>query len=253
MRTNQALAKLRSGGIVAGPLMVYDSPDLVGQVAHMGFDWVWLDWQHGQFTETTLNVALGRFLSFESVPLVRVRGHEPGVINRVLDMGALGVVVPMVQDAGQARAVVQAAYYPPLGQRSGGGVRLSLLGDGGTADYFAHANDEIMVIVMVETEAAIERVDEIMRVPGVDVVFIGPGDLMLDVKARGHDEARHEQLVQQVAGASRQTGTAAGYACGSRDDAERRIAQGFRFVSYSSDSQVFQAGFQQLRADARDW
>ncbi len=253
MRTNQALAKLRAGGILSGPLMVYDSPDLVGQVAHLGFDWVWLDWQHGQFTETTLNAALGQLLGAERVPLVRVRGHEPGVINRVLDMGALGVVVPMVQSAEEARAVVQAAYYPPQGQRSGGGVRLALLGDGDSADYFAHANDEIMVIVMVETEAAIAGVSEIMQVPGVDVVFIGPGDLMLDVRANGHDAAHHEQLVRQVAAASEQTGTVAGYACGSRDEAELRIAQGFRFLSYGSDNQVVQAGFRQLRDESTDW
>ena len=62
MRTNQALAKLRAGGVLSGPLMVYDSPDMVVQVAHMGFDWVWLDWQHGQFTETTLNAALGQLI-----------------------------------------------------------------------------------------------------------------------------------------------------------------------------------------------
>ncbi len=253
MRTNQALAKLRAGGIVSGPLLVYDSPDMIAQVAHMGFDWVWLDWQHGQFTETTLNAALGQILLVGSEPLVRVRGHEPGVINRVLDMGAFGVVVPMVQSAEEARAVVQAAYYPPRGQRSGGGVRLALLGDGDSADYFAHANDEIMVIVMVETEAAIARVSEIMQVPGVDVVFIGPGDLMLDVRAQGHDAAHHERLVRQVAAASKQTGTVAGYACGSRAEAERRIAQGFRFLSYGSDSRVVQAGFQQLRADAEGW
>jgi 4-hydroxy-2-oxoheptanedioate aldolase len=254
MRTNQALAKLRAGGILSGPLMVYDSPDMIAQVAHMGFDWVWLDWQHGQFTETTLNAALGQLIGIGSVPLVRVRGQEPGVINRVLDMGAFGVVVPMVQNAEEARAVVQAAYYPPQGQRSGGGVRLGTLGgEGGSAEYFAHANDEIMVIVMVETEAAIARVSEIMQVPGVDVVFIGPGDLMLDVRANGHDAAHHEELVLQVAAAGKRTGTVAGYACGSREEAEQRIAQGFRFLSYGSDSRVVQAGFQQLRNESRDW
>ena len=117
MRANQALAKLRAGGVLSGPLMVYDSPDMIAQVADMGFDWVWLDWQHGQFTETTLNAALGQLLGAGRVPLVRVRGHEPGVINRVLgkNMGAFGVVVPMVQNAEEARAVVQAAYYPPQG------------------------------------------------------------------------------------------------------------------------------------------
>ena len=132
--------------------------------------------------------------------------------------------------------------------------RLATLGgEGGSVEYFARANDEIMMVVMVETEAAIARVSEIMRVPGVDVVFIGPGDLMLDVRANGHDAAHHEELVLQVAAASKETGTVAGYACGSREEAEQRIAQGFRFLSYGSDSRVVQAGFEQLRDESKEW
>ena len=137
---------------------------------------------------------------------MRVKGQEPGTINRVLDMGAMGVVVPYIQEADQARAAVQAAYYPPLGIRSGGGVRLGLIGDG-SADYYANANREIMLGLMVETEHAIARVEEIMRVPGVSFVLIGPGDLMIDVTSRGGDAAKHEALVQQVAAASKRTGT----------------------------------------------
>src|SRR5262245_54485212 len=126
MRRNQALERQRAGGTTFGPCLVYDSADLVEQVAHLGFDWVWLDWQHGQFTEHTLNQALARFLALESAPIVRVKGNEPGTINRVLDMGASGVIVPMVQNAQEA--AVAAAFYPPKGRRSAGGVRLELIG-----------------------------------------------------------------------------------------------------------------------------
>jgi len=166
MRINQALARLRDGKVITGPMVVYDSPSLAEQVAHLGFDFTWLDWQHGQWSEHTLNDALARFLAAESTPLVRVKGQEPGTINRVLDMGAMGVVVPYIQEAEQALAAVQAAFYPPRGIRSGGGARLGLIGDS-AQDYFAHANDEIMLGVMVETEHAIARVEEIMRVPGI--------------------------------------------------------------------------------------
>ena len=174
MRKNEALAKLRRGGVISGPMLIFESPDLAEQVAHLGFDFVWLDWQHGQYTELTLNNAIARFLPVASSPIVRVKGHEPGTINRVLDVGAMGVVVPYVQNADQARLAVSAAYYPPKGIRSGGGARLGLLADG-AADYYANANPEIMMVVMVETETAIGRIEEIMRVPGVDVALIGPG------------------------------------------------------------------------------
>lgn len=254
MRVNHALAKQRAGNVTVGPTMVYDSPDLVEQVAHLGFDWIWLDWQHGQFTEQTLNNAVARFLSVRSIPLVRVKSHEPGTINRVLDMGAMGVIVPMVQNASQARALVQAAYYPPLGMRSGGGVRLGLIAEFEPwEEYFAHANNEVMLVVMVETEEAVSNVVSIMQVPGVDVVLIGAGDLMIDVKAHGHDEAYHEELVQAVCEASRQTGTAAGYTCATREIAEEKKAQGFRFFSLMSDHAILMAGFREIRDSTCNW
>lgn len=251
MRRNLAKEKLRAGKVISGPSVSYSSADLAEQVAHLGFDWIWLDWQHGQWTELTLNDALARFLTTPSVPIVRVKGNEPGTINRVLDMGAMGVIVPMVQNAGQARAAVQATYYPPKGMRSGGGVRLGLLGGGTAADYAARANDEVMLIVMVETEEAVAGVREIMAVPGVDVVLIGPWDLMLDVRARGGDESRHEALVGQVAAASKATGVAAGYVCGSIEEARRRIEQGFRFVTLSGDHAILMAGLGDLYARSR--
>ena len=185
MQKNRALAKIRAGGITAGPAMGIDSPDLAEQVAHVGFEFVSFDWQHGQWTELSLNNALARFLHTDTVPIVRVKGHEPGTINRVLDMGALGVIVPMIENAEQAAAAASPARFPPQGNRSGGGIRLGLIGGGTAQDYFAHANDEVMVIVMVESEEAIANVESIMQVEGVDVVLIGPGDLMINVKAHG--------------------------------------------------------------------
>lgn len=252
MKKNLALSRLREGRVISGPMLIYESADLAEQVAHIGFDFVWLDWQHGQFTELSLNNAIARFLAVNSTPIVRVKGHEPGTINRVLDIGAMGVVVPYVQNADQARLAVRSAFYPPKGIRSGGGARLGLIGDG-YADYYASANDEIMLVVMVETETAIAHVEEIMRVPGVDVVLIGPGDLMIDVKANGHDETYHEHLVLEVAAAAKRTGIAAGYVCQTKAQAEERIAQGFRFINYRSDNSVIQAGFRQLLEDSRSW
>lgn len=252
MRRNQALSRQRAGETTFGPSLVYDSADLAEQVAHLGFDWVWLDWQHGQFTESTLNQALARFLAVESAPLVRVKGNEPGTINRVLDMGAMGVIVPMIQNADQAAAAVAAAFYPPKGRRSAGGVRLELIG-GSFETYTQSANDEIMLVVMVETEAAIAEVRSIMSVPGVDVVLIGPFDLMTDVKANGRDAAHHERLVEEVASASRTTGTAAGYVCATAEIAERRLAQGFRFINYGLDHFVLLGGMRAIRDQTRAW
>jgi 4-hydroxy-2-oxoheptanedioate aldolase len=252
MRRNQALVKQRAGKTTIGPALAYDSADLAEQVAHLGFDWVWLDWQHGQFTEHTLNNALARFLTLDSAPIVRVKGNEPGTINRVLDMGAMGVMVPMIQDAEQAAAAVRSTFYPPKGRRSAGGVRLELIG-GSFEEYAARANEEIMLVVMVETEEAVANVREIMRVPGVDVVLIGPFDLLTDVRAKGHDETHHERLVLEIAAASKETGTPAGYVCATREMAELRLAQGFRFINYGLDHFVLLDGMRAIRELARQW
>jgi 2-keto-3-deoxy-L-rhamnonate aldolase RhmA len=248
VRRNTALAKLRAGKVVIGPMLVYASPDLAEWAGHLGFDYVWLDWQHGEYTELPLNNAIARTRAGAATPLVRVKGNERGTINRVLDMGAMGVVVPMVETAEEARAAVDAAYYPPRGRRSAGGLRLGMLADG-SEDYWYNANPEIMLVVMVESEAAIGRVREIMAVPGIDVVLIGPGDLMIDVKSRGGDEARHEALVLEVAAASKATGVAAGYVCGTEAMAAKRIAQGFRFLNYGLDHAIMMAGLKTLKAE----
>lgn len=244
MRRNLALAKLKAGRVTCGVSVGLDSPDLAELVAHIGFEWVWLEWQHGQFSEHTLNNAIARFLPVETAPIVRVKSQEPGTINHVLDMGAMGVIVPMVETAEEARAVAKVTYYPPLGRRSTGGVRLPLLGDDG--DYAEKANNEMLLVVMVETESAIANVNEIMEVAGVDVVLIGPADLMLDVKAQGKNESYHEHLVQQVLIASKETGVAAGYVCGGLDEADKRITEGFRFVTCGSDSGLLKTGFQAI-------
>lgn len=252
MRRNAALSRLRAGGVVIGPAFVFASPDLVEQAAHLGFDYVWIDWQHGEFTEPTLLNALGRFLATQSTPVVRVAGNDTGTINRVLDMGAMGIIVPMVETADEAAAVARAALFPPKGKRSAGGARLDLIA-GSLSSYSSDANDEIMVVVMVESENAIANVREIMAVPGIDVVLIGPGDLLIDVTARGGDERRHEELVLEVAAAAKESGKAAGYVCADAEMVERRIEQGFRFINYGFDADFVLRIMRNMSAQAAAW
>jgi len=247
MRTNRALEKVRRGEVAVGPFLTIGSPDLAELTAHAGFDHVFLDWQHGEWTESTLNNALGRFLAVDSTPIVRVKGHEPGTINRVLDMGALGVVVPMVETAEQARLAATVMRYPPAGQRSGGGNRLGLLDPNGAWSYFKSANDGVILIVMVESAAAIGRVDEIAAVPGVDVVLVGPGDLLLDVQSRGGSEADHEQLVSGLPARVRAAGKVAGYVCATPEASRLRVSQGYRFITYGSDVGAVTSAWQTSR------
>lgn len=252
MRINRTLRKLRQNQVALAPLLVYDSPDLAENVAHLGFDGVFIDAQHGAWNDASLTNLLGRFLATDCTPLVRVKTADAGPINFALDMGALGVIVPMVENADQARQAAVAMRYPPMGRRSGGGSRLGLVGEG-VVDYFARANDEVMLVVMLESEPAMANAAAIAAVPGVDVLLVGPGDLAIDARARGHDEAHVEQLVEQMTAAARAAGKAAGYVCSTPEMAQRRIAQGMRFLCYGSDWGTVDAGFRRLREESRGW
>jgi 2-keto-3-deoxy-L-rhamnonate aldolase RhmA len=253
MRANQTLRKLRQGQVVVCPVLIYGLPDLVEQAAHIGFDGVFIDAQHGTWTDESLLNVLARFLATDCTPIVRVKTADPGAINFMLDMGAMGVIVPMVENASQARQATQGAYYTPRGLRSGGGARLGLIGGDGVADYFARANDETLLIVMLESVAAVDQAEAIAAVPGVDVLLIGPGDLALDARARGHDEPAIERLVARVVAAAAGAGIAAGYVCGTPEEARRRLDQGFRFLCYGSDFGILDAGLRRLRAESQDW
>src|SRR5262249_52796875 len=146
----------------------------------------------------------------------------------------------------------KAAFYPPKGRRSAGGLRLGLLADS-DEEYWLGANAEVMLVVMVENEAAIGRGREIMKEPGGDGVLVGPGGLVIDVKPRGFGPERHEALVLEVAKASQETGVAAGYVCASAEVAERRVKQGFRFINYGLDHAIVLDGMRQIRALTRSW
>lgn len=181
IRTNLARKKLREGGLICGPSLYYPCPEIAEEAAQHGFDFVWLDWQHGAWTEPSLNAALANFVHVDTVPLVRTLGPDPVWIGRMLDLGALGVIIPMVETAEQCEAIVRAAKFPPRGNRSGTGLRTAYHANHDYFDYTINANNEILIIVMVETVQGVGRVREMMSVLDIDCVLIGPYDLSLSL------------------------------------------------------------------------
>ena len=166
----------------------------------------------------------------------------------MLDLGALGIVIPMVETAEQCEQIVQAAKFPPRGGRSATGFRTPLHAGNDFYDYIEHANDEILVVVMVETPTAIGNVREMMAVPDIDCVLIGPYDLSRSVGAASMDDELVEDLVAEVAAASKETGVAAGYVTGTVEQAERRVEQGFRLVNPGHDLSVLRNVFEAMKA-----
>jgi 4-hydroxy-2-oxoheptanedioate aldolase len=174
VRANKVKRLLRAGEPALGTFMALGSALGAEQLAQIGFDWLVIDQEHGAIDATLTQSLLQAISATETVPLVRVPWNSGDWIKRALDAGAYGLVVPMVNDRADAEAAVKATRYPPMGARSIGGSRTRLYGG---ADYVEHANDEILLMVQIESKEAVENAREILSVPGIDGYFIGPGDL----------------------------------------------------------------------------
>jgi hypothetical protein len=160
-------------------------------MAHAGFDWLCVDMQHGIIDYTDAVDMLRAISQTDTMPFVRVEWNEPWRIMKVLDAGAYGVIVPLVNNREEAERAVWACRYPPIGGRSSGPARAAMYGG---ANYAAESNDEIAVICMIETAEALENLDDILSVDGVDCAYIGPSDLAyaLDITPTGdNSDPRH--------------------------------------------------------------
>ena len=174
MRENHVLKKWRNDEGTVGAWISIDSSYATEHMAHVGFDWMCIDMQHGLIDYNDAKQMLVAISTTDTVPIVRVPWNEPYEIMKALDAGAYGVIVPLVNNREEVERAVAACRYPPDGMRSYGPARASLYAGRG---YAAEANSNIACIVMIETAEALENLDEIMSTPGVDAVYIGPNDL----------------------------------------------------------------------------
>jgi 4-hydroxy-2-oxoheptanedioate aldolase len=202
-------------------------------MARSGFDWICIDLQHGLIGYQEMLVMLQAVAVTGTPAVVRVPWNDPAWIMKTLDAGASGVIVPMVNSADEAAAAVGACRYPPDGFRSWGPTRASL----GVPDFSPEvANRSVVCAVMVETVPALERLGEIVSVPGVDAVFMGPSDFAISmVYAPRSDEPEHRRRLETVPGVCRDHGVVAGIACGSAELLERWRQAGYTMLAAPSD------------------
>ncbi len=236
MRQNLALKKWRSGQPSIGGWLSLGSVHIAEMLTHAGFDWLVVDLQHGLTDYTDLTRMLPAISTTDTTPIVRVTENRPAEIYKVLDVGAMGVIVPMVNNRAEAVAAVAATKYPPEGNRSFGPIRGALYGG---PNYAAEANDQIACIVMVETAEGLENVDAIVSTPGLAGVYVGPSDLALalGLPPRGDtDEPRHVAAVERIRDACKAHEVPVGIHTGGLDYTRRRLAQGFDFVTLGGDA-----------------
>ncbi len=210
-------------------------------MAHQGFDSLTVDMQHGVVDYQAAVTMLQAIATTPIIPLARVPWNDPGPVMKILDAGAYGVICPMISTREQAEALVAACRYPPRGHRSWGPVRASLYAG---SDYGEHANDEILVMPMIETGEALENLDDILSVPGIDAVYVGPSDLSLALGCKPRLDQTDPPVVdaqQRIVAACRKHGVVAGIHNATAAYAQTMIAAGYQFVTLASDSRFLAA------------
>lgn len=183
MLENRLKEKIARGETATGVLVAWPSPELVEFCGYLGFDWVFIDAEHGYIGRETCAAMVRACDVSGIVPLVRVPENNASTILGYLETGAMGVIVPHVSTAEAARAAVEAVKYGPLGARgAGSSTRPANYGLTQTStEYFQRANDQVMLYVMIEDMAGVENLDEILSVDGIDIVAFGPGDFAMSI------------------------------------------------------------------------
>lgn len=241
---NPIVEKLRRGDVVVGGWLSFAGSHVAELMGRLPFDWVALDWEHGAMNPESIEQMLQALHSARMPSLVRIPEHSLVHGHQSLDMGAGGIIVPMVNSAAQARESVAALRFPPQGRRSVGLGRWRMVMEPDPTT----ANQEVAVILMIENAAAVEQIEEILSVEGMDAFFVGPTDLAASL---GGDAAKVEQAIERVIQAGRRRGVPGGIHAHTADQARGRIGQGFQFIALSEAGLLIQQAAGELLRQLR--
>lgn len=244
---NPVKKALKEGKVVIGATVTAANADVAATLAGVGFDFLWLEMEHSPLTLETARTMILATRGLKAMPFTRVPVNEPWLAKRVLDIGSLGVIFPFTSTRELAEQAVKSCKYPPLGLRGYGpslaAPRWGLSG----ADYAKFANENVMVIVIIEQKLAIDNIEEIAAVPGIDVLFIGANDLSYSLGVGGNINAPVvEEAMSKVLVAAKKHNLPVGFPSGNPTEINKRIAQGFRFFQASSDLAMMSVGARDL-------
>ncbi|MCW5632235.1 MAG: 2,4-dihydroxyhept-2-ene-1,7-dioic acid aldolase [Rubrivivax sp.] len=246
MRENRLRTLWKAGKAAINGWLAVPSGFSAEVMANQGWDSLTIDLQHGVVDYAAMVGMLQAISTTATVPVVRVPWLEPGILMKSLDAGAYGIICPMVNTRDDAARLVAWTHYAPQGTRSFGPVRASIYGG---ADYPEKANSTVVVFAMIETAQALDNLDAILSVEGLDAIYIGPSDLSLALGCKptfDDVDPKVADAIKHIAERARAHGVVAGVHNGRPDVALARIAMGFRFVTLSSDARILASGSQQL-------
>ncbi len=254
MRPNRLKRALQSGGIQFGTFVTCSDPQIVEAIGYAGCDFVILDMEHTAIDYGHLPGLCAAAENAGMTPLVRVGACEPNPILRVLDSGAFGVIAPHVRSKADAAALVAACRYPPVGIRGvNGGTRAAAYGQANFVEHARQSNEEILTIALIEDAEAVDCIDEIVQVPGLDVVFPGAGDLSASLGLLG--QAAHptvQEKVDRVVRAVRaHPELKLAYHIMDPQQIKRCQGMGAQLVVFSQDTRMVMQGYRGILAQMR--
>jgi 2-keto-3-deoxy-L-rhamnonate aldolase RhmA len=239
-------AKLQAGGIVLGATITTPNLEAAALIATLGFDFLWIEMEHSPVTLETLR---GMVLATRALPaavFARVPAIELWTAKRVMDQGVSGVIFPFASTPDRARTAAAACRYPPHGKR-GSGAGLAIFTWPEPENYYDSADANMMTIAVIEEALAIENIDEIAAIPGIDVLFIGTSDLSFSLGLRGRqDEALLDESIAKVVAAGRRHGKFLGRPAGSPELVTKYREQGFQFLQSQTELGLLRLGAKAL-------
>ncbi len=245
---NPLTSAWRRGETVLGAWCTLPDPFAAEIFGRQGYHYVCVDQQHGMIDDSTAFPMVQAISASGAAPMVRVRWNEPAAIMSALDVGALGVIIPMIETRADAEAAVSACRFPPKGQRSFGPIRARDVMGSTDPDVLG----DVACIIMIETARAIADLDDIVSTPGIDGVYIGPSDLALALGEKpGSTAPIVDETVQQIADAAHRHGVAVGMHTPAGAVARTYVERGFDFATVFSDAGLIAAAAREQLAAAR--
>lgn len=255
MRDNRVKRTLAAGGVSVGTMMIEFATTGIGRLAaEAGAEFAVFDMEHSGWTMETVRMLMASSRSADLVPLVRVPTTQYHFISRALDVGAMGLVIPLVNTAEQARFAVECALYPPAGKR---GCAFALAHDdyagGDVNEKMRHTNDEMLMIAQIETAEGLANVDAIAATPGIDSLWIGQFDLTTSLGIPGKfDHPKFLDATKRVVEACHKHGKAATLAVMNPDELAAGPANGFRLLVYVADLWIYQQALRRCFRTVRE-
>lgn len=249
MKKNPVKAALAAGLPQVGTWLSFGDVFTARLMARVGFPWLTVDLEHSPIDWQMASMMFATIAETGCVPLARVPRGDHDLIKRVLDGGAMGIVVPMVNTVEEALVAIRAAKYPPQGNRSIGGSIPALNFQASAGEYYQHANEEILVILQTESPQGVDNAEAIYSLPGVDAIFVGPNDLFWQMKQSDGTEPTPEEfeaMLQRVLAAGKKTGTPVGIHTQTVQEVHQRINEGWQFMALQSELKMMVTKAQEL-------